>query len=647
MSIIRSFFLVLLLITSAMLYGQEDNWSAARIAEMEGVRFRSDKFSSPKSFNGANYDWKYAECYWQIDPAVKYITGRVKNTIEILNLTDTILFDLSDALTVNSVMIEGQNVDFLFKDPLTLAIVFAEPRQSGEVIIEINYEGIPQANSYLSFTQSFHGMAPEIYTLSEPYGARDWWPCKQSLKDKVDSIFIEITVPNGQKAGSNGKLLYESANANGSVSFGWKHRYPIPAYLVSLAVTNYAEFSQTVVFEDVEIHVLNYVYPEKLEKEQERSETLPDLIILFSDLFGIYPYADEKYGNCQTSIPGGMEHTTMSTMSNLNFSLSAHELAHQWFGDKVTCGSWEDIWLNESFATYLTGLSYEHLTTAEDWIGWKTGLQNSVKSKPDGSVFVNDTTSRDRIFDGRLSYNKGAYVLHMLRWIMGDADFFLACRNYLNDPDLAFGFAYTPDLIAHFEVVYGNDLTEFFNDWYYGQGFPTYSLIWSPAQAGIAFSLEQTTSHSSVGFYQLPVPVQFIGDERDTVITFHHNYSGEQFYVQPGFDVKQIHIDPDLWILANKQVIYEPDSDIDISAISFQPNPVSTLLWVALRNPSFVAEKYSIINSAGKVIRSVSPSGGIRTSFQVDVSTLAAGVYILRLSNGSSTKTGSFVVAKP
>ncbi len=644
---IGSYIIVLLSLSSAMLYGQEDSWSAERIAEMEGARFKSDKFSSPKSSNGANYDWKYAECFWQIDPAVKYISGKVNHTVEILNETDTVFFDLSDALTVNSVLVEGQNVDFLFKDPLTLAIVFAETRTPGEVIIEINYEGIPQANSFLSFTQSFHGMAPDIYTLSEPYGARDWWPCKQTLTDKLDSVFIEITVPEGQKAGSNGKLLYENVNSNGRVSFGWKHRYPIPAYLVSLAVTNYAEFSQTIVFEDVEINVLNYVYPERLENEQERSEALPDLMILFSDLFGIYPYADEKYGNCQASIPGGMEHTTMSTMTNLNFSLSAHELAHQWFGDKITCGSWEDIWLNESFATYLTGLSYEHLTTLDDWQSWKSGTQGSVKSQPGGSVFVNDTTSRDRIFNGRLSYNKGAYVLHMLRWIMGDADFFLACRNYLNDPNLAFGFAYTPDLIAHFEAVYGSDLSEYFNNWFYGEGFPTYSLRWSPAQAGIAFSLEQTTSHPSVDFYQMPLPIQFIGDERDTIITFNHQFSGEQFYVQPGFDVKQIQIDPDLWIIADKQVIYEPDSDIDINAISFQPNPVSSRLWVAVRNPSFVAETYSIINSEGKIIRTISPSGGIRTSFELDVSDLAAGFYILRLTNGNSSKTGSFLVAKP
>lgn len=646
MNKIRLSFFAFFLLSSTVVFSQAEIWSSERIAEMEGARYKSDKFSAPKSMNGTNYDWHYAECYWHIDPAVKYISGRVLNTIELFQNTDTVLFDLSDALTVNSVVAEGESLDFFFKDEFTLAITFAETRAPGNVIIEIDYEGIPVANSILSFNQSFHGMAPEIYTLSEPYGARDWWPCKQTLTDKLDSIFIEITVPNGQKAGSNGKLLYESHNLDGTVSFGWKHRYPIPSYLVSLAVTNYAEFSQTITFEDVDIHVLNYIYPERLETEMERSVTLPDQMILFSELFGIYPYADEKYGNCQTSIPGGMEHSTMSTMANLDFALAAHELAHQWFGNKVTCGSWEDIWLNEAFATYLTGLSYEHIRGDVAWHSWKNGLQNSIKAQPGGSVFVNDTTDRGRIFDGRLSYNKGAYVLHMLRWILGDADFFLACRNYINDPELEFGFAYTPDLIAHFEAIYGSDLTQFFNNWYFGEGYPTYSLRWSPTQAGVAFSLEQTTSHPSVDFYQMPVPIQFIGDDRDTIITVNHQFSGEQFYVQPGFEVMAIEIDPELWILAEKKVLYDPDTEIDINAITFQPNPTTSKLWVSLRNPSFVAKQYSIINSEGKIIRTVSPPGGIRSSFEIDVSDLAPGVYVLRLLNGNSSKSGSFVVVK-
>ncbi len=646
---IRDFVIsIFLLIIPSLLIGQVDaQWSTNDIATMESRRFKKELYDFSKSNeNGSDYDWKYAECYWNIDPWVKYISGRVEHTIDIYQPTDTIYFDFSDALTVNGVTWQSQSLTSFFKDPLTLGIVFPEAT-SGQQVIDIQYEGIPVANSYLSFVQSFHGMEPEIYTLSEPFGARDWWPCKQSMDDKLDSIFIEITIPNGQKAGSNGILKYVNDNGNGTESYGWKHRYPIPAYLVSLAVTNYAEFTQTIPVDDHEIFVLNYVYPERLEQEQERSEELPGIMTLFSEKFGLYPYADEKYGHCQSSIPGGMEHSTMSTMANLNFSLMAHELAHQWFGNKVTCGSWGDIWLNEGFATYMTGMSYENLTSEDMWMNWKSGIQISVKSQPGGSVAINDTTNRDEIFDGRLTYNKGGYVLHMLRGILGDEDFFIACNNYLNDPELAFGYAKTPDLITHMESVYGKSLFGFFNDWYYGEGYPTYSLRWTPAEAGVVFTLNQTTSHPSVTFYAMPVPIQLIGHDRDTIIKVDHTFSGQSFYLQPGFDVLDILVDPELWILANSEVFLDPDSDIDINALSFHPNPAVSSINVSIRNPSFHADKMEIMDYRGRKIKTSSPSGGIRGSFEIDVSDFAAGFYVLRLSNGAHAKTGSFVVIRP
>ena len=640
--------LIFLLLIPSLITGQVDvEWSSKDIATMESRRFKKDLYDFSKSNeNGSEYDWKYAECYWNIDPWVKYISGRVAHTIDVFQPTDTIYFDFSDALTVNGITWNSQSLTSFFRDQLTLGIVFPES-VSGEQIIDIQYEGVPVANSYLSFVQSFHGMDPEIYTLSEPFGARDWWPCKQSMNDKLDSIFIEITIPNGQKAGSNGILEYVNDNVDGTQSYGWKHRYPIPAYLVSLAVTNYAEYTQTIPVGDHEIFVLNYLYPERLEQEQERSTKLPGLMTLFSEKFGLYPYADEKYGHSQSSIPGGMEHTTMSTMANLNFSLMAHELAHQWFGNKVTCGSWGDIWLNEGFATFMTGMAYENLTSEDMWMNWKSGTQTNIKSRPGGSVAIQDTTSRNEIFDGRLTYDKAAYVLHMLRGIMGDEDFFLACKNYLNDPKLAFGYARTPDLIAHLENVYGKSLSGFFNDWYYGEGFPTYSLRWTPAVAGVVITLNQTTSHPSVGFFEMPVPIQLFGDQRDTIIKVDHTFSGQSFYLQPGFDVLDILVDPELWILANKEVFLDPDSDIDINALSFHPNPAISSIHVSIRNPSFHADKMEIMDYRGRRILSSSPSGGIRGSFEIDVSEFAAGFYVLRLSNGSHAKTGSFVVVRP
>ncbi len=336
-----------------------------------------------------------------------------------------------------------------------------------------------------------------------------------SLNDKLDSIRVEITVPDGNKAASQGVLEEVVLNTDQTSTYVWVHRFPIPAYLVSMAITNYAEFSYYAELENNTVEILNYVYPERLDDEMDRGLEIVPLMELFSDLFGEYPYASEKYGHAQASIPGGMEHTTMSTMSGLSFNLSAHELAHQWFGNKVTCGSWSDIWQNEGFATYLNGVAIEYLKP-DEFDEWKAARISSITRQPDGSVFVTDTLDRDRIFNGRLSYNKGAYVLHMLRWVVGDEAFFEGCRNYLNDPDHSFSYAHTDEFIQIMEEASGKDLSEFFDDWYYGEGFPNYKIRYAQADGAVIVRINQILSHSSVDFFEMPIPLRLLGEESDT-----------------------------------------------------------------------------------------------------------------------------------
>jgi len=204
---------------------------------------------------------------------------------------------------------------------------------------------------------------------------------------------------------------------------------------VAIAVTNYAEYSDWLELEDGrKIEILNFVYPENLEKAKTETPVTAEMIALYNRLIGEYPFADEKYGHAQFGWGGGMEHQTMSFMYNFGFELVAHELAHQWFGDYITCGSWQDIWLNEGFATYLSGLVYENLLDGYWWPQFKKLNVERIVSQPGGSVYVKDTTNIETIFSGRLSYSKGAWILHMLRWTLGDEAFFEGMKSYFIIP---------------------------------------------------------------------------------------------------------------------------------------------------------------------------------------------------------------------
>src|SRR5690554_5113348 len=253
---------------------------------------------------------------------------------------------------------------------------------------------------------------------------------------------------------------------------------------------------------------------------------------IFADLFEPYPYAEEKYGHAQMGWGGGMEHTTVSFMGNFGRSLIAHELGHQWFGNKVTCGSWQDVWLNEGFATYMEGLVVETIDGNANFKSWKQEQVYNITYYPGGSVHIpaQDTTSVDRIFHGRLSYDKGSMVLHMLRKKLGDTDFFQGATNYLNDPALAFGYAKTEDLIRNMEITSGKDLTEFFDDWIYGEGYPSYTIKWNQQNnEEINIKISQTQSHHSVSFFEAPVPLRLHGTQGETLDLVLENTVNNQY----------------------------------------------------------------------------------------------------------------------
>ncbi|WP_298507379.1 M1 family metallopeptidase [uncultured Kordia sp.] len=517
--------------------------------------------------NTASYDLLSQKLEIEVDPAVHYIKGKVTTEFRSLENKNTIVFDLADNLEVSSVTTEEATLPFTHQDN-ELTITFAKDVCEDAIrTITIAYEGVPNKNpGGDGFVTTTHNNTPSLYTLSEPYGSRDWWPCKQDLNDKIDQIDVIITAPKAYKAVSNGMVISEQ-ESGAMVTTHWQHNYPIPTYLIGIAVTDYEVFSQTVERDGYSFDIVNYVYPESKEKAEEYTKVTVEIMNLFQDLFGEYPYKDEKYGHAEFEYGGGMEHSTISFMGNFSRSLIAHELAHQWFGNKVTCDSWNDIWLNEGFATYLSGLVENHFDGEEDFINWKRGKIADITTSRAGSVYVEDEKldNPGRIFSSRLTYNKGAMVIHMLRQQLGDAVFFKAIRNYLNDEELAYGYANTDQLQTHLEKASGQDLQEFFNDWIYGQGYPSYDVAWyQGAKDELNITMNQAQSSKKVDFFESKVPFLVLGmNGEEEYITIDHTFDGQSFAVNFDFEISDIIIDPKFDLISRNNSVR-----IDIEAVA-------------------------------------------------------------------------------
>jgi len=409
----------------------------------------------------------------------------------------------------------------------------------------------------------------------------------------------------------------------------FEHNYPIPAYLVAIAVTNYQIFTQTAGTAPNTFPIVNYIYPESYTSAvTSLAQTLP-IMDLFETLFEIYPFSDEKYGHAQFGWGGGMEHTTVSFMGNFSRGLIAHELAHQWFGNKITCGTWKDIWLNEGFATYLSGLVIENLDGAPNFVSWKTSLINNITSQLGGYVYLQDSdlTNVGRIFSSRLSYNKGAMVLHMLRWQLGDTAFFQGVKNYLSDPNLAYDYAITSDLQSHLELASGQNLTEFFSDWIYNQGYPTYTIsAQNVGNSNVQLQVFQTQSHPSVSFFKLPVPVRLLGangEQHDAVLNSTEN--GQLFTVSVPFPVTGIVFDPNKHIISkNNTATLGLDFEAIDALIELYPNPTNDLFSIDL--PASVSfEKLEVYSTLGQRV-------GVSTSPSFSIAALSGGIYQVRIT---------------
>ena len=646
------FLLWVILLGTTTIWAQSPQILCKQVDDIARAEMRQAKAKQ----NGAWYkktassfmDIKYSRCAWQVDPAVRAISGTVTSCFTLSQASSSLVFDLTDNMLVDQVLYHGTALTYTRPMNNTVQIDLGKTILPNEFdSISIVYHGVPSSSGFGSFIQTSHSGAPIIWTLSEPYGARDWWPCNNRLDDKIDSLDVYITAPKAYKAISNGIRQSEILSADTLfLTTHWKHRYPIVSYLVCMAVSNYTEFNKSVQLGQRTLPMQTFCYPESYADFYANTQSTLDAIAFYHFTFGDYPFINEKYGHTQFSWGGGEEHQTNSFVINPGESLCAHELAHQWFGDKITCASWEDIWLNEGFATHLASTFMESRHPESIYANRKAEIDN-ITSSNSGSVKVDDTTSVGRIFDSRLTYTKGSHLLYMLRLKLGDVPFLNGIRAYQKDAACAYGFARTKDLKQHLEVASGVPLDSFFRQWFEGQGYPSYQVNW--AQIGpdvVKIQINQTTSHPSVSFFALPVPLKFKNSVRDTTIVLDHQTNAQLFVRHIGFIADSVFVDPEYWLISKNNTVTQVAELAPLPGdINVYPSPCTESFNVAVQHLS--GEQCSLVlhNVLGQTLWQMSlPLYQGKAFVTIPAQQLSSGHYWLSVIAADGFKTSKSIL---
>jgi aminopeptidase N len=502
----------------------------------------------------SSIDAKYYGLNLHITTSPQYLRGvmTMDAVSKVENLTSVTL-DMMNSLTIDSVKVNNV-ISGTVQQTATCTVTLDHAYNTGDLIhLQVFYQGVPGSSGFGSFEFSSHGSTPWVWTLSEPYGAKDWWPCNDHPSDKADSADIVVTCDSSFKVASNGKLLSIENNGDGTSTHHWQTHYPISTYLIAVALTNYAQFSNWFKYSPTDsMEVMNFVIPEQLSTAQAYLPNAVTGLRIFSDLFGLYPFINEKFGHAEFGWGGGMEHQTITYLGGFGEWLVIHELAHQWFGDMITCRTWPDLWLNEGFATYLEVLYNEKKYGTSAYWSEISSVISAAKSAT-GSVYLQDTSSVGYMFDGTRVYDKGASVLHMLRHIVGDTMFFRSMYNYANDPAYKYGTAITRDFQHVCETTSGIDLNYFFNEWIFGEKYPRYTYSWTvDSVAGgydVTIGLTQTTGTSNPSYFTMPIDFKIISSGWDTTVVLFNNQITQTFTVNVPYRPLSVRLDLQGWIM--------------------------------------------------------------------------------------------------
>jgi aminopeptidase N len=569
--------------------------------------------------NQQAYDVHYYNLDIDVDPVSHVITGTVRVVATVTaGPLSTLELDLqSGAMSVTSASLASGPATFTHSSDV-LAVALDRPYATGETVqATVHYQGTPVLGDFVGpFVFMQRGVKLGMWTVSEPYGAHAWWPCKDQQDDKADSVDIRISVPSGMKTASNG-VRVESTDDGVHAVTRWKVRYPIATYLVSMASFAYTTWSDWYRYTPTDsMEIQFYIYPDQVTTAQTVTPLVKNMLAAYVTRFGPYPFLNEKYGMANTTMGGGMENQTCTSLGSFAEYVVCHELSHQWWGDLVTARDFHHVWLHEGFATYSQALWAEATggsTAYHDDLGFN-------KYFGPGTVYC-PTLTPDRIFDSDLSYDKASWVLHMLRHVLGDATFFQALQTYAQQ--FRYANATTEDFQAVCEQVSGRSLAAFFAEWIYGEYYPQYQFAYGSQASSNGYDVTVQIQQVQTGQrFWMPLDVRI------------QTASGSQTFVVPDslplqlatFHVNDaplgVQLDPDEWVLRTVQSVANVGSPPVSERLELlaRPNPCRDGAELAFSLPRAGPARLALLDVSG------------RTIAELQNGPLAAGRHTLRWS---------------
>jgi aminopeptidase N len=639
----------------------------AAFRETEESAWREYIRRFPEGTAPGDFDVTFYHLDIEIATGNPYIQGSVLcRFASMVDSLSRITLDLQSALSV--VNVTGNAAGYEQAGD-TVSIALDRAYGTGEgAEVTVHYGGVPQlAGGYKGLRYGIHGANERIIaSLSTPFLAHYWWPCKDGPGDKADSVWLDITIPDTTFGGypltavSNGDF-YCITHGGEKNTYHWRHCYPIVPYYVMVAISNYRVFQEVYTGPGAESFPLIYhVFDEHYDDARDGVARLPEAMTLFSEYFGAYPFAGERYGMTQLGFYGGIENQTNTIIGQMSPAwlwVAVHELAHMWFGDMITCHSWHHGWLNEGFATYCEALWEEYNGGQQAYINHL----RSVKYLEGGTLFLQNDTDPFGIFIS-IIYDKGAWVLHMLRGLLGDEIFFQCLAEYAADPDLRYDHATTEDFQTICETVSGQDLDAFFDQWVYDERYPAYEYSFHQDPGSHITSVTLRQVQADYGWrevFVMPLELRFyFSSGRDSTITVWNDQQVQHLQYDFAEPLAGMLVDPDDWVLKTAALVVAVEEETEPLPRRFAleqnyPNPFNAHTIISYQLAEEAEVRLEVFNIAGQKVYSTAAGrqgpGAHTLSWdgRDDSGEMASsGVYIYRLTAGQQRASRTMLLLR-